>query len=157
MREDRTISHDQATPDPVALTRRLLDAAERRDFAAMRELLAPAAAWDVISLGTHFDGAAAILAFLEDWLGAYEDYEIEPDELLDLGGGLVFVAVRLAGRPVAGGNWLVRRRPLLLVWAGGSVTHATAHAGDVDEGRAAAERLASSAERLASSEGEQPA
>jgi ketosteroid isomerase-like protein len=144
MPEDRAISREHAGTDPVALTRRLLDAAERRDFAGLRGLLAPDAIWEVMSLDTRFEGAAASLAFLEDWLGAYQDYEIEPEEILDLGSGIVFAAVRLAGRPIAGGNWLVRRRPLALVWAGGLLVRAAAHAGDLHEGRAAAERLASS-------------
>jgi ketosteroid isomerase-like protein len=144
MPEDHAISREHAATDPVALTRRLLDAAERRDFAEVRGLLAPDAIWEVISLDTRFEGAAPSLAFLEDWLGAYEDFEIEPEEILDLGGGTVFVAVRLAGRPVAGGNWLVRRRPLALVWASGLLARAAAHSGDLREGRAAAERLAAS-------------
>jgi hypothetical protein len=31
----------------------------------------------------------AIRGFWEDWLGAYEEYEMTPEEILDLGTGVV--------------------------------------------------------------------
>jgi len=37
---------------------------------------------------------AAIRGFLEDWLGAYEEYEIEAEEILDLGNGVVLFVIR---------------------------------------------------------------
>jgi hypothetical protein len=40
----------------------------------------------------------AIRAFLEDWLGTYEEYLAEVEEVLDLGHGVVFVAYREDGR-----------------------------------------------------------
>src|ERR1700730_1749405 len=79
----------------------------------------------------------------EDWLGAYEEYEMEPEEIVDLGNGVVFVAVRLTARPIgSAGSALVRRRPLVFVWVEGMVARVTAYADSLDEGRAAAERLA---------------
>ena len=85
---------------------------------------------------------AAIRGFFEDWLGAYEQYEMEPQEILDLGSGVVFVVVRLTARPVgSAGSALVRRRPLVFIWVEGLVARATAYADSIDEGRTAAERL----------------
>jgi len=68
---------------------------------------------------------------------------MEPEEIVDLGNGVVFVAVRLTARPIgSAGSALVRRRPLVFVWVEGMVARVTAYADSLDEGRAAAERLA---------------
>jgi hypothetical protein len=53
--------------------------------------------------------------------------------------------IRLTGRPVgSAASALVRRRPLAFVWAEGLVVRVTAYPDSIDEGRAAAERLAES-------------
>jgi hypothetical protein len=68
---------------------------------------------------------------------------MEPEEILDLGNGVVFVVVRLTARLVGSAAAMpVRHRPLVFVWVEGLVARVTAHADSVDEGRAAAERLA---------------
>jgi ketosteroid isomerase-like protein len=109
----------------------------------MLSFLDPDAVWETLSLGASFEGVAAIRGFFEDWLGAYDEFEIEPEEILDLGNGVVFVVVRLTARPVgSAGSALVRRRPLVLVWVEGMVARVTAYADSIEEGRAAAEQLA---------------
>jgi ketosteroid isomerase-like protein len=140
MREEST------TPDLVELTRRYLEAANRRDFDAILSFLAPDVVWQAVSLGTTFEGVAAIRAFLEDWLGVYEEHEIEPEEILDLGNGVVFVVTRLTGRPVGSspGSRLTRRRPLVFTWVDGLVARVTAPSSDTTEARATAERFAES-------------
>src|SRR5205807_9656257 len=101
------------------------------------------AVWETVSLGTSFEGVAAIRGFYEDWLGAYEEYGMVPEEILDLGNGVVFVVVRLTARLVgSAASMPVRHRPLVFVWVEGLVARVTAYADSVDEGRAAAERLA---------------
>jgi ketosteroid isomerase-like protein len=136
-------SEEPTTPDVVDLTRRQLEGGSR-DLDAILSLFAPDAVWEVVSLGTSFEGVAAIRGFLEDWLGAYEEYEIEPEEIVDLGNGVVFVVTRLTGRPVGSDSTLTRRRPLGFMWVDGFVVRVTAYADSIDEGRAAAERLAES-------------
>jgi ketosteroid isomerase-like protein len=139
------MSEESTTPDLVELTRRYLEAANRRDFDAILSFLAPDVVWEAVSLGTTFEGVAAIRAFLEDWLGVYEEHEIEPEEILDLGNGVAFVVIRLTARPVgSAGSALVRRRPLAFVWREGMVAGVTAYADSIEEGRAAAEQLAES-------------
>jgi ketosteroid isomerase-like protein len=138
------MSEESTTPDLVELTRRSFEPASRRDFDAMPSFFAPDAVWEAASLGTTFQGVAAIRGFLEDWLGAYDEYEIEPEEILDLGNGVVFVVIRFTARPVGSGSALMRRRPLVFTWVEGLVARVTAYADSIAEGRAAAERLAES-------------
>ena len=139
------MSEQPRTPDLVDLTRRLVESASRRDLDAIMRSFARDAVWEAVSLGTSFEGVAAIGGFLEDWLGAYDEYEIEPEEILDLGNGVAFVVIRLTARPVgSAGSALVRRRPLAFVWGEGMVARVTAYADSIEEGRAAAEQLAES-------------
>ena len=141
----RAMPEESTTRDLVELTRRMFDAANRRDLDVTQSFYASDAVWESVSLGATFEGVAAIRGFFEDWLGAYEEYGMEPEEILDLGNGVVFVVVQLTARPVgSAGSALVRRRPLVFVWVKGMVARVTAYADSVDEGRAAAERLAES-------------
>jgi ketosteroid isomerase-like protein len=139
------MSAESTTSDVVELTRRFFEAANRRDLDAAQSLYAPDAVWEAASLGTTFEGVAAIRGFFEDWLSAYEEYQMEPEEIVDLGGGVVFVVARLTGRPVGSpGSELMRRRPLAFTWVEGLVTRGTAYSDSIDEARTAAERLAAS-------------
>jgi ketosteroid isomerase-like protein len=136
---------ESTTPDLVELTRGFFEAASRRDLDAVMRLFAPDAVWETLSLGTSFEGVAAIRGFFEDWGGAYEEFEMEMEEALDLGNGVVFAVTRLSARPAGStGSALMRRRPLAFIWMDGLVARGTTYADSVDEGRAAAEQLAES-------------
>jgi hypothetical protein len=39
-------------------------------------------------------------ASVEDWLGSYDDYAVEPEEILDLGNGVTFAVTHQERRPV---------------------------------------------------------
>jgi ketosteroid isomerase-like protein len=137
------MSEEPTTPDVAELTRRQFEAGRRGDLDAVLGFYAPDAVWEAVSLDTSFEGVAAIRGFLEDWLGAYDEFEMEPEEILDLGNGVVFVVTRLTGRPLGSlGGTLTRRRPLVFLWVQGLVARVTAPSSDIDEARAAAERLA---------------
>src|SRR6476620_5823009 len=88
-----------------------------------------------------FEGVAAIRGFVEDWLGNYEDYLAEAEEILDFGDGVVFVAYREVARPVGSEGNLERRQAQVLLSVEGRVVRATTYT-DIDQARAAAERLA---------------
>ena len=140
---EQAISQEPRTPDLVELTRRQFEAGSRGDLDAVLSLFAPDAVWEAASLGTSFEGVVAIRGFLEDWLGAYEEFGMEPEEILDLGSGVVFAVIRLTGRPAGSpDSALMRRRPLVFIWVEGLVARVTAPSSDIDEARAAAERLA---------------
>lgn len=135
----------EPTPDLVQLMRRQFEAGSRRDLDAVLSFYAPDAVWEAASLGTRFEGVAAIRGFLEDWLGAYEAFEMEPEQILELGNGVVFVVARLTGRPIGSrGSALMRRRPLVFMWVDGLIARITAPESDIAAARAAAERLAES-------------
>jgi uncharacterized protein (TIGR02246 family) len=139
------MSEEFTTGDLVDLTRRQFEAWSRRDLDAVLRSFAPDAVWETVSLGTCFEGVAAIRSFFEDWLSAYEEYQLEPEEILDLGNGVVFAVARINARLVgSAGSGLMRRRPLAFIWMEGLVARVTAYADSIDDGRAAAERLAES-------------
>jgi len=121
----------------------LFEAANRRDFDAILLGYAPDAVWDMNPLGGlgTFEGHLAIRGFWEDWFASYEDLEVEPIEMLDLGSGVGFTVVVQKGRPVGSGGEVRLRYALVSVWVEGLVVRLTNYA-DIDEARAAAERLA---------------
>jgi hypothetical protein len=93
-------------------------------------------------LGT-FEGRAAIRGFYEDWLGLYDDFQMEVEELRDLGNGVTFVVPIATGHPVGSSGELQMRFAGVAIWTEGVVVRQTTHDyADIDVARAAAERLA---------------
>jgi ketosteroid isomerase-like protein len=136
------MSQEPTTPDLAELTRDVLDAASRHDLDAAMSFYAPDAVWDLTdaALGT-FEGVAAIRSFVEDWWGTWADYLLEGEETVDLGHGVVFSSVREDGRLVGSDGHVEQRVAFIFLWAQGVVERQTAHL-DIDQARAAAERLA---------------
>jgi ketosteroid isomerase-like protein len=134
---------ESTTPDMVELTRQATDALSRRDLDAVMGFYAPAAVWDASQPGVGvFEGRAAIRAFLEDWLALYEEFEIELGEVLDLGHGVVFSVTHQTARLV-GTEGSVRETYAATTEIGPEGLAARiVLAQDIDEARAAAERLA---------------
>ena len=129
------------TPDLVGLWQEAAQAADRRDFDAAMRFFALDAVWEVQPLGISLEGAPAIRSFLEDWLGSYEDYESEHDDVHNLGSGVVFAASRLDARPLGSPGRVQERWGFTITWAAGMIVRVIGNT-DIDEARAAAERLA---------------
>jgi ketosteroid isomerase-like protein len=130
------------TPDLVELVRQSFEAGNSREFAAIMSIYAPDAVWDMSSAGLGmFEGEAAIRSFLEDWIGSYEEYENKLEENRDLGKGVVFAVAHLDGRPVGSPSTVQERWAFTAVWVAGTIVRVVATQ-DIDEARAAAERLA---------------
>jgi ketosteroid isomerase-like protein len=133
---------ESMTPDLVERTRRQIEAINRRDLDALMKFCPPDSVYDT---GTHglgvFEGPAAIRGFLEDYWGAFEDLRFELEEALDLGNGVTFSAVRQDARPAGSIGYVRRREAYVLEWVEGMVARLTVYT-DIDEARAAAERLA---------------
>ena len=137
------MSEESTTPDLVELTRLAFEAWNRVDLDGTLKDFAPDAAWDAVPLGQSFQGAAAIRSFLADWRSTYEEYEIEPQDIRDLGNGVVLAVVSQITRPV-GSTTRTRMREawaFVFVWINGTVVRAAANS-DIVDSRAAAERLA---------------
>jgi len=135
------MSEESATPDLVERVRIILEAADRADFDTILSFYAPGAVWDMPDgLGT-FEGEAAIRGFWEDWWSSYESLDLELHEILDLGNGIVFAPFRFSGPPKGTAVEIQTEMAIVYEWVHGSVARATSYR-DVDEARAAAERLA---------------
>src|SRR3977135_2101194 len=131
---------ESTTPDPVERVRRQAEAANRRDLDATMSSFAPDAVFHGRVVGDHYEGRAAIRSFLEDWFGTYEELEFGLEEVRHLGKGVVFAIVTQNGRPVGSAGHVRQREGWFYVWVGGLIARLTTY--ELDEGRAAAERLA---------------
>ncbi len=106
----------------------------------MASSFAPDAVFEGRALGDRFEGRAAIRSFIEDWFRTFEELEYRIEEVRDLGNGVVFAVVTQNGRPVGSAGHVRQREGWVYVWVGCLIARVTIY--DVDEGRAAAERLA---------------
>ena len=140
------MAEEPTTPDLVELVRGLVEPTNRRDFHAMMSLYAPDAVHDTSrwKMGTH-EGLPAVRRLFEDWIGAYEEFEIELEEILDLGNGVVLAVLSQSARTVGSSDHVRLRAAWIYEWADGMIVRVTSYP-DIDEGRTAAEQLAKSRE-----------
>ena len=133
---------EPTTPDPAALVPRAVDAVNARDIDAILSLGAPDGIHDLSHVGLGiFEGHAAIRRFFEEYWATFEDYELELEETRDLGGGVNFAVLRQSGRLPGSAAQVELRYANVTTWTDGLVERTTAYL-DVDDARAAAERLA---------------
>ena len=125
----------------MELTRRLVEAIKRLDFDAAVSFYAPDAVWEGRASGMTFEGRTAIRGFWEDATVSYEEFELQPQEILDLGNGVAFVVERTSGRLIGSTGRLEFRYATVAVWEEGFIVRTTLYS-DIDEARAAAGRLA---------------
>jgi ketosteroid isomerase-like protein len=137
------MSEESTTRDLVELTRGLFET-RTSDLDAHMRFYVLDAVFDLSEPGLGiFEGRAAIRSLLEDWWRTWDDYQVEVQEALDLGHGVVFVALWEDGRLVGSDGRVQQRRGWVFLWADGKVVRVTGYL-DVDHARAAAERLAES-------------
>ena len=134
----REMSKEFTAPDPVELVRKQLEALDRGDLDGVMRNVAE----DVVLDGRAdlIEGRAAIRSFLDEWFRAYEELDFELEEVSHLGGGVVFAVVIQDGRPVDSGGHVRQREGWVYLCVEGSIARLTTS--NVDESRAAAERLA---------------
>lgn len=137
------MSEEPTTPDLALLTKWLTVAVgDPRDSEPEMSVFAPDAVWDMSQGGAEvIEGHEAIRAFFEQWLGPYEEYGQEVEEIQDLGNGVAFAVLLQRGRPAGSGAWVEFRDARVLLFADGLIERVNAFV-DIDEGRSAAERLA---------------
>ena len=129
--------------DPVELTRRLFAHADRGDIDGIMGAVDLDAVWDASSWGFGvYEGRRLIRRFLEDWIGSFEEFRRDSEELVDVGGGVVFAVAVTRGR-TRGGPEIRIRGATVCLWADG-LTKRVVFYRDPAEARAAAERLAES-------------
>ena len=132
---------ESTTPDLVELARRFFEAMNKREFQSIPSFYAPDAVLESIGMGASFEGVAAIRGYFEDFWSAYEEFEVEPEEVLDLGNGVLLSVARQQGRVVGSSARVQMRFAAVAMWVDGAVVRHTLYT-DIDEARAAAERLA---------------
>ena len=138
----RNLPEEFRTSDPAELTRRAFEAVNQRDIDAVASFFAA----DAVLEGRleAVEGRAAIRAFLIEWFGSYAELRMDVEEFAVLDGGVVLAVVSQEGRPVGGGGQVHQREGWAIRWsAEGLLVRLETHH-DIDEARAAAERLAES-------------
>ena len=136
------MSKESTTPDVVRLARQGYEAMGRGHLDEVMSLFAADAVYDTSAAGLGtFEGAEAVRGFVEDWRRSWEDYRYEEEELLALGHGVMLSVVRESGRLVGGKGRVEQRAAQLITWTNRKIERFK-HYPDLDEARAAAERLA---------------
>ncbi len=138
------MSEESTTPDLVELVCATLGAASRRDLDGLMAFYASDAVLDTTpTVGEQLRGRVAIRYFVEEWMNAYEEVEWTAEESVALGNGVVFAIVRQAARLVGSTAYVRQCEGWVWVWVDDLVaSHAVYPEADIDEARAAAERLA---------------
>jgi len=136
------MSQESTTPDLAERTRQAFAAASQHDLDALLSFFAPGAVLDLsdVGIGT-FEGVSAMGTFFEDWWNTWAGHLIEAEQIVDLGCGVVFARVREDGRLVGSNGHVEHRRGFVFAWAEGTIDSQVVYL-DIDEARAAAERLA---------------
>ena len=133
---------ESTTPDLEELIRGSVEAVNERDYDRAMTVFAPGAVWDTSPIGLGaYEGREAVRAFFEDWIGTFEEWEVELEEFCDLGNGVVFYVQVHRARPPGGTGLLELRHGYTATSAHGLVEVVVVQ-GDIDQARAAAERLA---------------
>ena len=137
------MSQDSTTADVVQLVRDTVEAANRRDADGLMAFYAPDALMDgTRTVGGLWRGRAAIRGLVEDWRNAYDELEWAAGEPVDLGNGVAFAVVSQKASPVGVAGYVQQREGWVWVWVDGLIASVTFYPeADIDEGRAAAERL----------------
>jgi ketosteroid isomerase-like protein len=133
------MSEESTTPDLIERVRGLVGALDRCDLDTFVSFLAPDSVL-AAEVG-RFEGVAAIRGFIEDWLANYEEFAVTLEEVRDLGNGVTFGVFRQQGRLVGSSGHVQLRHAAVYVWVDGVIARAITGP-DIDEARAAAERLA---------------
>jgi ketosteroid isomerase-like protein len=130
-------------PDRVELVRSFWAWGARGDWDRILAYYAPDAVWDMspLGLGTYGD-AAAMRAVWEDWVSTYEELELDV-EAADQGGDVTLAVIHQRARPTGSTGQVESEQSLVYVWRADMVSRVTLYP-NVDEARAAAERLAES-------------
>jgi ketosteroid isomerase-like protein len=132
---------ESTTPDLVELARGLREAFNRGDFDLALTFYAPDAVLDTSPIGLEaLKGHAAIRQGWVDALNVYEAFNLSEEGRTDLGNGVILTVLIVKGLMSVGGD-LKMRYAQVNEWRDGLIARETLYT-DVDEARAAAERLA---------------
>jgi ketosteroid isomerase-like protein len=134
---------ESTNSDLVEILRHAVEVINRRDVDALLRFYAPDAVWDFSQRGVGiFEGSAAMRGFFKDYVDSFEDFEIELEQTHVLDNGVVLAVVSQEARPVGvAGHVHTQERWVFCFSPAGMIVRLSTYA-DIDEARAAAERLA---------------
>jgi len=134
---------EQPTTPDLAEIRRWAEADSYEEFAAFIErYYAADAVWDMGDVGLGpFGGLAAILVFLKEYWSMWEEHHHYLEDTVYLGHGVGYAVIREDGRMKGSDAPVEARNAWVSIWDHGKVVRNTLYT-DVDQARAAAERLA---------------
>jgi ketosteroid isomerase-like protein len=133
---------ESTTPDLAEITGRGVDAVNRRDFDALMSYATPDLVYDTSPSGFGiYEGLAAIRAFITGYWDTFEEFWLELEEFVDLGNGVAVAVARHHARPIGSNAPIQAREAQVTEWVEGRVVRVTVYI-DIDDARAAAERLA---------------
>jgi ketosteroid isomerase-like protein len=133
---------ESSTRDLAERLWRFVDALSRRDVDALMKFFVPDAVWEALGAGDErLRGLTAIRGMLEDWLRPYEDYQLDVEELVDLGNDVVFSVAEHRARPINSSGFVQWRQGFVVLMEDDLIARVSSYR-DIDEARAAAERLA---------------
>jgi uncharacterized protein len=109
----------------VEVVRRVSEAFARGDLDTVFALVSPEIEWDFSHADTwleeqSYQGYAAIMEFFSVWVGEWDDYHFELEEVIDAGDRVVAI-VRDEGRAKSSGVKLERRHAEIWTLRGGRV------------------------------------
>jgi ketosteroid isomerase-like protein len=129
------------TPDLVERVRKVFEALSSGNFDLLTSFCAPDAVYESVAMGAKFEGVAAIRELSEDMVGAYEGFDVQVEENLDLGEGIGLAVVNQKGRPAGSDFEAQMRYAAVSAWGENLLLRVTMYT-DIEEARAAAQRLA---------------
>ena len=135
------MSEGSPTPDLAEVVTGLFEAADREDWEAVISAYAPDAVWETEDGILDVAGASGVRGLLEDWAGAFEDWTIKVETVVDLGNGIVYSVYHQEGRPAGSTAVVAETAVLIYEWVDGVIARLIGRQ-DIDEARALAERLA---------------
>jgi ketosteroid isomerase-like protein len=141
------MSEESTTPDLEESVRRTIEALNRRAFDAALSLYAPDVVLELSPLGFGvleggpLIGHEAMRKVWEDVTESWQDFEYESEDFHDLGSGVTLGVLVQRGRPHGSDGVVEWRLGVVATWRDGRIARARNYQ-DVDEARAAAERLA---------------
>ena len=132
---------EDPTPlDPVEIARAGFEAFARGDFDGAVGFFTPNAVWEMVG-GETFEGTQAIRGFMEDFCGHFERFGVDVEEIRAFSDVVLFVVNTMWGRPLNSTVEVRQRGGFVYEIEDRLAVRCTAYS-NVDEARAAAERLA---------------
>jgi len=141
------VREESTMPDPEEAVRRIIEALNCRDFDAALCLYTPDLVLELDPLGAGvleggpLIGHEALRKFWRDLTESFQDFEFQGEDFNNLGSGLTFGVLVQRGRPHGSDAFVETRAGVVAIWRDGRIARATSYQ-DVDQARAAAERLA---------------